>query len=403
MRGQVASRATGVTSMTEPSCAVNPRGAKRLRDGLPWVYRQDVLRPADAPGGSIVRIHDERGNLVGSGFWAEKSQVAVRLLTRGDERCDTTTLVRRVAQAVARRRRLFQGADAFRAVHGEADLLPGLFADRYGDGLAIQLLSEGAERHRDLLIEALQKELTPRVTVLRNDTSAREFEFLERTTTLVSGDDTRCRYHEGENEFEVDLLKERKTGGFLDQRENHVRAGELARGEALDTFSYHGGFALALARRADRVLAVDQDEVAVETARANAARNGLSNVELRAANAFDVLHEFDREKRRFDTVVVDPPAFAKRKEGIPAALRAYRELNLRALRILRPGGVLVSCSCSAKITPAMFEELLLEAARDAKRPVQVLERRGAGRDHPGLIGVAETEYLKCFVLLAVET
>lgn len=389
--------------MTEPFVAVNQRGAERLRTGLPWVYRQDIARPAEAEGGSIVRITDERGNLIGRGFWAAKSQVAVRLITRGDERCDAATLVRRVRQAVERRRRLFPTADAFRAVHGEADLVPGLFADVYGDGLAVQLLSEGAERHREVLLGALTDALAPRVVALRNDTSAREFEFLERSNVLVSGDDSRCRYHEGENAFEVDLMKERKTGAFLDQRENHLRAAEYARGDALDTFSYHGGFALALARRAKSVLAIDEDEEAVATARGNAQRNGLANVEVMAANAFDSLHEYDRTSRTFDTIVIDPPALAKRKEGVPAAMRAYRELNLRALRILRPGGVLVSCSCSAKVSPAMFEEMLLEAARDARRPVQILERRGAGRDHPGLLGVGETEYLKCFVLQAIET
>lgn len=391
------------SATSEPVCAVNPRGAKRLRSGLPWVYRQDILRAPEAPAGAIVRVVDERERPIGRAFWAANSQVAVRLLTRGDEPAGPDLLRRRVHQAVARRQRLFPDADAFRAVHGEADLLPGLFADRYGDGLGVQLLSEGAEAHADVLLDALKEALSPRVVVLRNDTSAREFEKLPRETRLVFGDDTRCRYHEGENVFEVDLLRERKTGAFLDQRENHVRAGEYARGEALDAFTYHGGFALALARGADSVLALDQDEVAAETARRNVELNGLTNVTVEATNAFDALHAFDREGRRFDTIVIDPPAFAKRKEGIPAAMRAYRELNLRALKILRPGGTLIACSCSAKITPADFEAILLEAAADARRPVQILERRGAGRDHPGLLGVAETEYLKCFIVQAIET
>jgi 23S rRNA (cytosine1962-C5)-methyltransferase len=388
---------------TPAACVVNPRGAKRLRSGLPWVYRQDILQPAAAEGGAIVQVLDERQKLIGHAFWAEKSAVAVRLLTRGFEPCNTDTLRRRLQQALARRQRLFPKDDAFRVVHGEADLLPGLFVDKYNDGLSVQLLSEGAERHKDVLLDELNKLLSPRVLALRNDTSAREFEFLPRENTLVHGPETRCTYHEGENAFEVDLMQDRKTGGFLDQRENHVRAGQYARGEGLDAFSYHGGFALALARGCTSVLALDQDELAAESARKNVVRNGLTNVTVETRNAFDELHGFDRAGRQFDTIVIDPPAFAKRKEGIPAAERAYRELNLRALKLLRPGGVLITCSCSGKISPAMFEEILLSAAADVHRPVQILERRSAGRDHPGLLGVAETEYLKCFILQAVET
>ena len=233
---------------------------------------------------------------------------------------------------------------------------------------------------------------------LRNDTGGREFEGLTRETTLIRGTDPLCRYHEGDNLFEVDLLREKKTGAFLDQQENHLRAGEIAFGEALDTFTYHGGFALAMARRADSVLALDQDQSAVDHANNNAKRNGLTNVTARAENAFDALHAYDREGRRFDTIVIDPPGFAKRKEGLETALRAYRELNLRALKILRPGGYLISCSCSGRVTPQVFETMLLEAAADAHRTVQLLERRGAGRDHPVMLGVPETEYLKCFIL-----
>lgn len=384
-------------------CTVSARGAKRLRSGHPWVYRQDILRPPAAMGGDVVLVLDERDNPIGQAFWGAQSPVAIRLLTRGEERCDAAFFERRIANALARRRRLFPGADAYRAVHGEADLLPGLFVDRYADGLGVQLLSEGMERHRDVVLGALQKLLGPRVIALRHDTGARSFEGLERKIELVHGDDGRCTYHEGENLFAIDLLREKKTGAFLDQRENHLRAGELAFGEALDAFCYHGGFAIAMARKATSVLALDQDESAAQFARDNAERNGLTNVTARAENAFDALHAFDREGRRFDTIVIDPPAFAKRKEGLETALRAYRELNLRAMKILRPGGYLVSASCSAKVTPEAFEEMLLSAATDAKRPMQVLERRGAGRDHPGLLGVGEAEYLKCFVLQAIET
>lgn len=390
--------------MSEPTCTVSTKGAKRLRAGHPWVYRQDVIQPpANASGGEVVRVIDDHGQPIGRAFWGAQSPVALRLLTRIDERCDAAFFERRLTHALQRRQRLFPGADAFRVVHGEADLVPGLFVDKYGDGLGVQLLSEGTERHKAVILSALEKLLAPRVIALRHDTSARSFEGLPRVVELVKGSDPACTYHEGENLFAIDLLREKKTGAFLDQRENHLRAGELARGEALDAFCYHGGFAIAMARRATSVLALDQDESAAAFARANAERNGLSNVTARAENAFDALHNFDREGRRFDTIVIDPPAFAKRKEGLQTALRAYHELNLRALKILRPGGILVSASCSAKVTPADFDAMLLGAAADAKRPVQVLERRGAGRDHPGLMGVEETEYLKCTILQAIET
>jgi 23S rRNA (cytosine1962-C5)-methyltransferase len=255
--------------------------------------------------------------------------------------------------------------------------------------------------------------------VARDDGNSREFEQLPRTTALLypmlrpSGSARRsedppasaaapvvARYHEGELELEVDLLSDQKTGGYLDQRENHLRAGELARGEALDAFCYHGGFALQLARKADAVLAIDQDAAAVARTRENARRNGLRNVEVRAANAIEQLRALDKAGRKFDVVVLDPPAFAKRREGLEGALRAYREINYRGMRLLARGGLFVTCSCSGRVTQELFGEVVAWAAREAKRPMQLLERRGAGRDHPPLVGVPETEYLKAWFLLA---
>ena len=221
-----------------------------------------------------------------------------------------------------------------------------------------------------------------------------------RTAILVGQAPVVATYHEGELELTVDLLEDHKTGGYLDQRENHLRAGELARGQALDAFCYHGGFALQLARRAGHVLAIDQDAAAVARTRENGRRNGLGNVEVRAANAVEQLRALDKEGRKFDVVVLDPPAFAKRREGIEGALRVYKEINYRAVRLLAPGGLLVTCSCSGKVTPQLFGEVIEWAAQEAKRPLQILERRGAGRDHPPLLGVAETDYLKCWFLLA---
>ena len=381
---------------------LSARGAGRARAGHPWIFRADVeSAPPGLPSGAEVRLADARGNFIARAFWAERSPIALRILSRRDEPLDEGFLRARVEAAVARRRWLFPQADALRAVHGEADLLPGYFVDRYGDLLAVQHLAEWAEVRRDVLARMAAEACGARGVVARDDGSSRDFELLPRRTEVLLGSGPMtASYHEGELLLQVDLLEDHKTGGYLDQRENHLRAGELARGEALDAFCYHGGFALQLARCATRVLAIDQDAAAVARTRENAARNGLTNVEVRAANAVEQLRALDKDGRKFDVVVLDPPAFAKRREGVAGALRAYKEINYRGVRLLAPGGVLITCSCSGKVTPQMFGEVIEWASQEAKRPLQLLERRGAARDHPSLVGVPETDYLKCWVLLA---
>ena len=381
---------------------LSARGAGRARAGHPWIFRADVeSAPPGLPSGAEVRLADARGNFIARAFWAERSPIALRILSRRDEPLDEGFLRARVETAVARRRWLFPQADAFRAVHGEADLLPGYFVDRYGDLLAVQHLAEWAEVRRDVLARMAAEACGARGVVARDDGSSRDFEQLPRRTEVLLGSEPMtASYHEGDLLLQVDLLEDHKTGGYLDQRENHLRAGELARGEALDAFCYHGGFALQLARCATRVLAIDQDAAAVARTRENAARNGLTNVEVRAANAVEQLRALDKDGRKFDVVVLDPPAFAKRREGVAGALRAYKEINYRGVRLLAAGGVLITCSCSGKVTPQMFGEVIEWASQEAKRPLQLLERRGAARDHPSLVGVPETDYLKCWVLLA---
>jgi 23S rRNA (cytosine1962-C5)-methyltransferase len=265
----------------------------------------------------------------------------------------------------------------------------------------MQCLSEGMDVRKESIARALTQLTGARVVVARDDGSGRDFEKLAREKRVLAGSDPEVRYHEGPNVFRVDLLADSKTGSFLDQVDNHLRVAELASGDALDTFSYHGGFALSLSRSCRTVLAIEQDEGAATRAAENAAANGRTNVTVQHANAFDVLKAFDIEGRRFDTVVLDPPGLLKRKEGPGSALRAYHELNLRALRLLLPEGLLVTCSCSGKQSREDFEQMLLDAAVDAKRQVQVLERRGAGVDHPALFGLHETEYLKCYCLRVV--
>src|SRR5947207_5950368 len=401
MLGQGRLCQTAHPSMLPPTVTVTQKGAARARAGHPWIFRADV---ADAPDGLIsgaeVRLADARGNFIARGFWALKSPIALRVLSRQDSALDEELLASRLRRAYERRRALFPGADAFRLAHGEADLLPGYFVDWYHGVAAVQHLSEWAEARREQLARLVVELTGARAVVARDDGSARDFEQLPRKTEALFGSEFTARYHEGPVELEVDLKADHKTGGYLDQMENHLRAGELARGEALDAFCYHGGFALQLARKADQVIAIDQDAAAVQRTRENAERNGLRNLEARAQNAVEALRGFDKEGRKFDTIVLDPPAFAKRKEGLEGALPPYREINYRAVRLLQPGGLLVTCSCAGRVTPAIFGEVVAWASQEAKRPLQILERRGASRGHPPLPGVPETDYLKAWFLLA---
>lgn len=383
-----------------PVVRVNPKGASRLRKLNPWCFRTEVeAAPAQVERGAIVAVEDSQGNPVGQAFWATKSPLALRLLTRRtpSEEPVNDAFFRARLEAAIQRREVMGPRDALRLVHGESDLIPGLLVDRYGAGLTLQTLSEGADVRKERFARMLVELTSATHVVCRDDASGRDWEGLPREVKLLHGAaPARFSFHEGVNRFEVDLLEDMKTGSFLDQIDNHVRAGELGRGEALDCFSYHGGFALALSQRCTSVLAVEQDAGAAARAKSNAEANGRSNVTVQQGNAFDVLHEFDRTGRKFDTIVIDPPGLAKRREGLQTALRAYKELNYRAIRCLRPDGLLVTCSCSGKLDRAGFEEMVLSAAQDAKRAVQILERRGAGLDHPVLGTMPESEYLKAF-------
>jgi 23S rRNA (cytosine1962-C5)-methyltransferase len=381
-----------------PAVTVTERGAARLRSGHPWVFADDVRRSDEAA--DVVRVVDGGGRLLGTALYAQGAQLPLRLLSRDEVTLDEQLLRARLEQALARRTSMLRGADAYRWVHAEADLLPGLVVDRYADVVVLQTAARAMDAREELIGRLLQELGGARLVVARDDGSARDFEGLERCKrVLVGTGETRVVYHDAGSAFEVDVMVDGKTGGFLDQCENHARAGEYARGDALDAFSYHGGFALALARGgASSVLALDERREAVERARANAQRNGFPQVTVEQANAFDRLRSLEAEGRRFDVVVIDPPALAKRKSAVRGAERAYKELNLRGIRLTRPGGILVTCSCSGKMTAELFGEILESAARDAGRPIQLIERRGAGRDHPPLVGVPETDYLKCWFL-----
>jgi 23S rRNA (cytosine1962-C5)-methyltransferase len=385
--------------VNEPIVEITRRGAERLHKGHLWIYRSDVAKAPGARAGDGVAVVDGRRRFLAKAFWSERSQIALRVVTRDEEAVDDAFLAGRLASARALRERAFPGGMAWRLVHGEADLLPGLVVDRDGDVFVMQTLVPATERRKEALADLLVSAHGAAAVVERNDVRVRELEGLEQVKGVLRGPEPGpVVLREGEVRLKLDLLAGQKTGAFLDQRENHLRAGEYARGRCLDCFSYAGGFALQLARRAEHVTAVEMQPVAAALLRENAALNRAENLDVVEANAFDHLRDLAEAEPAFDLVVLDPPAFAKNKASLPAAKRGYKEINLRAIQVLKPGGVLVTASCSYHLDEAAFEALVLDAANDAGRSVQLLERRGAGRDHPVLLGVPETRYLKCLFL-----
>jgi len=392
----------------DPAIAVvSARGAARLRAGHPWVFRPDVIRgpatDAGEGGPALVTVEDGRGKRLGVATWAARARLALRMLDReGPARPLTELVDERLAAALERRLAMRLDRDAYRVVHAESDGLPGLMVDRYADAAVIQTTSVAMNAARAEIADIVRTRLDARVVVARDDGSARDFEDLPRFAGLLHGGETRLVYRLGENRLEADLLTDGKTGGFLDQADNQAALAALAPpgARALDAFTYHGGFALALARKAGagEVRAVDESESAVARAAANARRNGLANLKVERANSFDLLRALESAGERFDVVVIDPPALAKRG-GAPAlatAARAYKELVLRGARLTRPGGLLCACSCSGRVTRAHWEEICTEALADAGRTAQVITRAGAGRDHPELAGVPETGHLKAW-------
>ena len=386
------------TSPRPPTAVISRKGIDRVRSGHPWIYRSDVS-DLQADPGAVVDVRDGRGALLGRALCSTESQITLRMLTRDDTAVTREFWKKRLASAVGVRDALQLDATAYRLVHGEADLLPSLIVDRYGDVLVVQTLSQGTDAHRDLIVELLVELLEPRGVLLRNDPKVRTLEGLPQEVVLAYGDvPERVEVREGPLTYLVDAWRGQKTGLFLDQSENHAAAARYTRGRALDAFSYHGGFALRMAPHADHVLALDVSADAVAAITANAARHGIGNVEAREENVFDALRELERGEHRFDTIVLDPPAFAKHKGAIPKAMSGYKDINLRALRLLAPGGHLITCTCSAHVDEGMFGGIVLAAATDAQVPVVVVEKRMQARDHPVLLSVPETYYLKCFVL-----
>jgi 23S rRNA (cytosine1962-C5)-methyltransferase len=380
---------------------ISPRGASRLKDGHVWVYRSDIVSADGVSPGALVSVVDHRGQTLGTALYSSSSQIAIRLISH-EPVTDLPALLRqRLADALAYREPIIRDTNAYRLVFSEADFLPGLIVDRYNDILSLQILTQAmdAEIVRQPVLAELDAQLHPASIVERVEPRVRQLEDLPpRPSGLIQGEKTSTIFAMNGIQFHFDALAGQKTGAFLDQRENYAASAQYAHGEALDVFCYQGGFALHLAPRCSRVTAVDSSRPALEVADQNAALNG-QNIEWIEANAFDLLKDYSASGNRYDMIVLDPPAFAKTKRDLDAALRGYKELNLRALKMLRPGGVLVTCSCSYHVSQADFIEVLADAARDAHRTLRLAEIRGQAKDHPILLNVPETAYLKCVIAI----
>jgi len=385
-----------------PVVKISRRGAKRLQEGHVWVYRSDIVSANGVPPGAATGVTDERGKFLGTALYSSASQIAIRMISSHAVNDLASLLRERIQAAISYRELVVRDTDAYRLIFSEADFLPGLIVDRYNDLLSLQVLTQAmdADSVREVVISELRERLKPASIAERVDPRIRELEQLpSRTSGLIQGDaepKTSTVFSMNGVRFNYEALEGQKTGAFLDQRENYAAAARYARGEALDLFCYQGGFALHLAQSCPKVTGVDSSRPALEMADRNAALNSRE-IEWIEANAFDLVRDYADAGRRYDTIVIDPPAFAKSKSNLETALRGYKELNLRALKMLRPGGILVTCCCSYHVSPVQFLDVVRVSARDVHRNLRILEDRGQSKDHPILLNVPETEYLKCII------
>ena len=383
--------------------AITARGAKRIRQDHLWVYRSDVAAANEVEPGAIVSVVDQSNNFVGQAFYSDTSEIALRFLTTRDETIDRAWWAEKLRACVERRALIARKTNAYRVVYSEGDLLPSLIVDKYADVLVMQTLSQGSERLKAEIAELLVEQFQPSAIIERNDARVRRFEGLEPLSGVMHGEDPgEIEINQNGIRFVVSPVGGQKTGAFLDQRENYLAATSIAHGRALDCFTFNGGFALHIAQSCHEVIGIDISEEAVLGAQRNAKLNEATNVEFRALNVFDALRDFESAGEKFDTIILDPPAFAKNRTAVKSAARGYKEINLRALKLLKTNGVMISCSCSYHMQQEMFLEIIREAALDAHRRLQIVEVCGQSSDHPVLMGVPETHYLKCVIARVIE-
>ncbi len=380
--------------------AVTRKGQQRLEQGHLWIYRSDItLKGKDPLPGSIVKVLSAKKEFLGQAFYSSLSQIALRMLTSSKETIDDNFWKQRLQTAFNLRNKVVNNSEAYRLLHGEADLIPSLVIDRYQNYFVIQTLSQSTDLLKDTWVKLLADLFQPEAIVERNDVKVRKLEGLSEQIGLLMGSlPKELIIKQNSLAFYANLLEGQKTGLFLDQRENHLTAQKYAQGKALDCFTFNGGFALNMAQTANTVLAVDVSENAITQAKKNADLNNITNISFEVANVFDLLKNLDEQKELFDTIVLDPPAFAKNRGAVAAAIRGYKEINLRAIKLLKPGGILISCTCSYNVSEEVFLGIIQSAATDAGRQLQLLEKRSQSRDHPILLSVPETYYLKCMIL-----
>lgn len=382
-----------------PGIRINGRAVSRVHSGHPWVFVSDVIDVGSAAAGDVVQVLDPKGRTLGTAHYSNTSQIALRLLSRRAEQIDEEFISRRIDAALSLRKKLVHDSQAYRLIHAEGDLLPGLIVDRYADWLVVQLLDQGMDRMKETIVAALKSIISPQGILARNDVPSRAKENLSQKSEVLFGElPLQIEFSMNQLRWRADLMSGQKTGVFLDQRENYLAAARYARGRALDCFGGTGGFAMHLASVCDSVDVVDSSTASLQTAKDNALLNGIGNLQFHHADAMDYLPGLVNSRRKFETVIVDPPAFTKSRSAKQGAMRGYKEINLRALRLLDTGGILVSCSCSHHVSEADLLEVIADAALDTGKQLRVLERRTQSQDHPILLTVPETHYLKCIIL-----
>ena len=380
------------------SVRVNKKAVHRLASGHPWIFASDIVDRGSAGPGEAVLVYGPNGRPLGTAHYSSTSQITLRFLSRDEVEIGAEFFRSRLTAAAEFRKHVVKDSNAFRLVHGEADLLPGLVVDVYGDYIVVQTLTQSMDAAKGTIVACLEELRGPRAIVERNDVTVRSRESLPQAKGILSGQDPgSAEIQMNGLRWRVDLLGGQKTGVYLDQRENYLAAAGYARGKALDCFTSTGGFALHLARACESVEGVDSSKAALDTSRLNAETNAIGNATFTEGDVFDVLTSYAAARKRFDTIVLDPPAFTKSRGAVEGAARGYKEINQRALRLLGPGGVLVTCSCSHHFSEAMLLETVAQAALDTGRTLRVLERRTQAQDHPILLTVPETHYLKCLI------